>query len=37
MNIEKLNPVYGLKDALAYAAFDEMSTRYKFLRHWLDL
>lgn len=37
MNREKLNPVYGIKDALSYTAFDEMSTRYKFLKHWLDL
>ncbi|KAL4502433.1 hypothetical protein ABPG72_012020 [Tetrahymena utriculariae] len=37
MNLEQLNPVYGLKDALAYTAFDEMSMRYKFLKVWIDI
>jgi len=34
---EKLNPVFGIKDALAYTAFDEVANRYKFLKTWLDL
>lgn len=37
MLAEKLSPVFGIKDALAYTAFDEVSTRYKFLKHWLNL